>query len=69
VLQVIVDERRCQGAAGCVHYAPATFHLDDTFRAVAVSPVGDAEEAVLEAACSCPNGAIRVLRDGVELDF
>jgi ferredoxin len=68
VLVVSVDRDRCQGAAECVFVAPASFRLDDTVRSVAVEPPGDADDVLIEAACSCPNSAIRVFRDGQEID-
>jgi ferredoxin len=68
VLEVMVDRRRCQGAGECVHLAPASFRIDENVTAVAIQPPGDDEAALVEAACSCPNSAIRVFRDGVEID-
>jgi ferredoxin len=68
VLEVTIDRGRCQGAAECVHVAPDSFRLDRTARAVVVEPPGDAEEILLEAACACPNSAVVVSRDGVEID-
>ena len=62
MLQVVIDRGLCQGAGECVHIAPATFHLDDTVTAVAADPAGDIEELILEAAESCPNGAISIVR-------
>jgi ferredoxin len=68
VLEVIVDRGRCQGAQECVQIAPASLRIDDTVTAVPIEPAGDPEPALLEAARSCPNSAIRVLRDGTEVD-
>ena len=68
MLEVTVDRRRCQGAGECVHMAPASFRIDDTVTAVVIEPPGDAEADIVEAACSCPNSAIRLFRDGVEID-
>jgi ferredoxin len=64
----MVDRSRCQAAGECMHLAPATFHMDPAIVAAVFEPPGDPDEVVLEAAGSCPNGAIRVYRDGVELD-
>jgi ferredoxin len=68
VLEVIVDRGRCQGARECVRIAPASLRIDDTVTAAPIQPAGDPQEALLEAARSCPNNAIRVVRDGIELD-
>lgn len=68
MLDVTVDRRRCQGAGECVHVAPASFRIDETITSVAIQPPGDEEAALVEAASSCPNAAIRLFRDGVEID-
>jgi ferredoxin len=68
MIEVRVDRGRCQGAAECVVVAPASFRLNHRMRAVAIEPPGDPEEVLLEAACACPNGAVRLFRDGVEID-
>lgn len=68
MLQVIVDRSRCQAAGECMHLAPATFHMDPAVVAAVFEPPGDPDDVVLEAAASCPNSAIRVFRDGVEID-
>jgi ferredoxin len=68
VLELIVDRGRCQGAGECVHVSPGSVRIDDTLTAVPILPAGDPDSALMEAARSCPNGAIRVVRDGIELD-
>jgi len=68
VLELTVDRGRCQGAGECVHIAPASLRIDVTVTAAPIEPPGDSESALLEAARSCPNNAIRVFRDGIELD-
>jgi ferredoxin len=68
VLEVIVDRGRCQGARECIRIAPASFRVDDTLTAAPIEPAGDSEPALLDAARSCPNNAIRVAREGIELD-
>jgi ferredoxin len=68
VLTLIVDRGRCQGARECVHIAPASIRIDHTVTAAPIEPAGDPEPALLEAARSCPNSAIRVFRDGSEID-
>jgi ferredoxin len=63
-LEVNVDRDACTGARACVLRAPATFSLDAAGKAVVAEPPGDAEDAVLAAARSCPNFAIELRRDG-----
>jgi ferredoxin len=68
VLELTVDRGRCQGARECVHAAPESVRIDDTVTAVPIQPAGDPDRALLEAARSCPNSAIRIFRDGIEID-
>jgi ferredoxin len=63
-LEVLVDRDACTGARACVLRAPASFALDAAGKAVVAAPPGDAEEALLAAARSCPNFAIELRRDG-----
>ena len=66
-LEVAVDRDACLGARVCLRRAPRTFSSDEEGRAVVADAPGDLEAAILEAAHSCPNFAIRVRRDGREL--
>ena len=59
-LDVYVDRTACRGSRSCVRRAPATFSLDGEGKAVAAEAPGDPEEAVREAARSCPFFAIEV---------
>jgi ferredoxin len=68
MLRATVDRARCQGAGECIHIAPQSFRMDETVSAVAIDPFGDDESALMEAAQSCPNGAIQLTRDGLEID-
>jgi ferredoxin len=68
VLELTIDRGRCQGARECVRAAPESVRIDDTITAVPVQPAGDPDSALLEAARSCPNSAIRVFRGGIEVD-
>ena len=68
MLELSIDRGRCQGAGECVHIAPASVRIDLTVTAAPIEPPGDPESALLEAARSCPNSAIHVFRDGIELD-
>jgi ferredoxin len=68
VLELTIDRGQCQGARECVRAAPASVRIDDTVTAVPIRPAGDSDSALLEAARSCPNSAIRIFRDGTEVD-
>ena len=68
MLKVTVDVGLCQGARECVRSAPASFRTTEAVTAVPIEPVGDYEAALLDAARSCPNNAIRLFRDGIETD-
>ena len=68
MLHVAVDRARCQGAGECVHIAPASFRIDETVTATALDPPRDGEASLIDAARSCPNGAIQLFRDGIEID-
>jgi ferredoxin len=59
-LRVWVDPDACIGKAVCATIAPKVFRLNDNRRSVAADPDADTVEKVLEAAESCPVGAIRV---------
>lgn len=63
-IEVVVDRARCVGTRACINAAPRTFALDDAEVAVVVDVGGDGEEAVIDAARSCPTGAISVIKDG-----
>lgn len=67
-LDVRIDRAACRGARVCVRRAPRSFRLDADGRAVAVTPPGDEDSAVLAAARACPSFAIEVWRDGTRLD-
>jgi ferredoxin len=56
--RVSVDQRLCISSGGCVGVAPAHFALDGEQRSHPVSEVIDADEAVRDAAASCPVEAI-----------
>ena len=62
--RIDVDPRACIGARRCVEVAPKHFRMDATAIAHPVEEVTDADEAVLEAARSCPTDAITVTDAG-----
>ena len=69
-LQIWVDQSECVSAGRCVATAPHLFHFDDDELAVvdADAPLPDADTLV-RIARACPNGAIHVARDGVEIEL
>lgn len=55
------ERDRCVGAGRCVLAAPAVFHQDDEDGLVLVlaeRPTAAQLDAVREAVCSCPSGAL-----------
>jgi ferredoxin len=46
------------GSGVCESFASATFEVDAETKATVVDAAGDPENAILEAAASCPTGAI-----------
>lgn len=59
-----MDRRRCIGTKSCVYAAPGTFQVDEQLISTVIDPEGDPLDAVVEAAESCPTGAISVFVDG-----
>ncbi len=59
-LRITVDQDKCVGSTTCLHTARATFALDQSGKSSVVNPQGDGEATVIEAAESCPVGAITV---------
>lgn len=59
--QVKVDTEKCIGAASCVAVAVKTFKLNQENKAEIINQDGDADEAKMLAAQSCPTGAIEVV--------
>jgi ferredoxin len=51
-----VDEMECAGHGDCALVAPGVFEVDDVARVVGTAP----RELLIEAAESCPAGAIAV---------
>ncbi len=69
-MQVWIDRDECVSAGRCVSAAPQVFVFDDdelaTVRPDAELPDDD---ALMRLARNCPNGAIHLRRDGVEIDL
>jgi ferredoxin len=69
---VAVDKGTCIGSAMCVGIAPGRFALDERQRSGPVAAEIDPDEAVRDAAASCPAEAISLVDAGngepVDLD-
>jgi ferredoxin len=63
-LEIQIDRDACSGARACILRAAHTFALDEAKKAVVTDPNGDPEQAILDAARSCPNFAIELARNG-----
>lgn len=59
--KVSVDKRVCIGSAVCVGTAPGRFALDERQRSGALAAEIDPDEAVRDAAASCPSEAISLV--------
>ncbi len=66
-LEVRVNRARCIATQSCMHAAQGVFELDEQRIATVRDPEAEPLDAVVEAAESCPTGAISVFRDGVQL--
>ncbi len=62
-MKVNVDRELCIGVSNCVVIAPTVFKLDDENKAVVLDPSSVDDDALLEAAESCPENAIIVEDD------
>jgi len=62
-LQVRVDRDLCIGVGNCAAFAPTVFKLDEENKAVVLNPSSIDDDALLEAAESCPEQAIIVKDD------
>ena len=58
-LRIEIDRERCMGSGVCSFHAPATFDLDDACKAIVVG-LHDPEDAIRNAAESCPQRAITI---------
>jgi ferredoxin len=63
-LQIIVDRDKCTGEAICVDIAPEVLRLDEEGIAEIIDPAGADRDIIIEAARSCPHGAITVVEVG-----
>ena len=61
-MKVRVDRNLCIGVGNCVAMAPTVFRLDGENKAVVLDPSSVDDDALLDAAESCPEQAI-ILQD------
>lgn len=62
-MKVKVDRDLCSGAGNCVALAPRVFRLDGEKKAVVVESYPVDDQALWDAAESCPENAIILLDD------
>ena len=69
-LHVWIDQAECVSAGRCIATAPGLFRFDDDELAT-IDPAATLpdDDTVLRIARTCPNGAIHVARDGVEIEL
>lgn len=60
--QIEVHPARCIGSGSCIVMARKQFEFDDERRSRALHDMIDPDEAVLNAALSCPVDAIRIIQ-------
>ncbi len=60
-MKVRIDRNLCNGLGNCVALAPTVFELDEEDKAVVLDPATVSDDALLEAAESCPYDAIIIL--------
>lgn len=59
--QVVVDQNKCIGAAGCVAAAMLTFRLNLDKKSEIIDQDGNSDTEKLTAAQTCPTGAIMIV--------
>jgi ferredoxin len=57
-MKIVIDRGRCIAASNCIGAAPAVFRLDGQRKAVVDNAAGGSDEAIMDAASSCPTEAI-----------
>ena len=62
-MKVRIDRDLCIGVGNCVAIAPTAFKLDEENKAVVLEPSSVDDDALLEAAESCPANAIIIEDD------
>ena len=61
-MKIIIAKDKCKGHNNCVSIAPNVFEVDEKFKAFVLDPKSDSDEAILQAAKTCPELAI-ILED------
>jgi ferredoxin len=69
-LEVWIDDDECVSSGKCVASAPGLFVFDDDELGT-VDPSGARpdDDALVRIARACPSGAIRLCRDGVDVEI
>ena len=62
-MKVRIDRNLCTGLGNCVALAPTVFELDEEDKAVVLESASVDDDALLEAAESCPYDAIIISDD------
>ncbi len=62
-MKVRINRKLCLGLGNCVALAPSVFEFDDENKAVVLDPASIPDDALLEAAESCPYDAIIISDD------
>ncbi len=69
-LEVTIDQAECVSAGRCVSSAPTYFEFDsDELASVRPDAIPMDDDALIRVARQCPNGAIRLSRNGVEIEL
>jgi ferredoxin len=69
-MHIWIDQAECVSAGRCIATAPQLFRFDDDELAT-IDPAATLpdDETLVRIARACPNGAIHVARDGVEIEL
>ena len=62
-MKIKIDSDLCTGVGNCVALSPTVFKLDAKNKAIVLDPASVDDDALLEAAESCPEDAIIVEDD------
>jgi ferredoxin len=62
-MKITIDREKCIGSATCVAIAAKTFELDGEGKSHVLEGEHDARGAIIDAARSCPVGAITLVED------
>jgi ferredoxin len=68
-VRVEINKKKCQAFGNCIARAPTVFALGEDKKVALVDPAGAPDEAILQAAKSCPYRAIAVSNDEGEQIF